>query len=74
MPREKPFDSRFRPARLHLRVRSPRTGWYGALLAHPPHGCGLVCTPEKAQLHGMGPWGITYLNPADDPRSKASAK
>jgi quercetin dioxygenase-like cupin family protein len=22
------------------------------------------------QLHGMGPWGITYVNPADDPRSR----
>ncbi len=22
------------------------------------------------QLHGMGPWGINYLNPADDPRNK----
>jgi len=22
------------------------------------------------QLHGNGPWGITYLDPADDPRSK----
>ncbi len=22
------------------------------------------------QLHGVGPWTITYLNPADDPRSK----
>ncbi|MBI4962786.1 MAG: cupin domain-containing protein [Desulfomonile tiedjei] len=22
------------------------------------------------QLHGVGPWGITYLNPADDPRKK----
>lgn len=21
------------------------------------------------QLHGVGPWGITYLNPADDPRN-----
>lgn len=20
------------------------------------------------QLHGMGPWGVTYVNPADDPR------
>jgi mannose-6-phosphate isomerase-like protein (cupin superfamily) len=20
------------------------------------------------QLHGIGPWGITYVNPADDPR------
>lgn len=22
------------------------------------------------QLHGVGPWGITYINPADDPRNK----
>jgi quercetin dioxygenase-like cupin family protein len=22
------------------------------------------------QLHGIGPWGITYVNPADDPRNK----
>jgi len=21
------------------------------------------------QLHGMGPWGITYVNPSDDPRN-----
>lgn len=23
------------------------------------------------QLHGTGPWGVTYVNPADDPRRKA---
>ena len=22
------------------------------------------------QVHGMGPWGITYVNPEDDPRKK----
>lgn len=22
------------------------------------------------QLHGVGPWGLNYLNPADDPRKK----
>ena len=22
------------------------------------------------QLHGTGPWGITYVNPADDPRNQ----
>src|SRR5262249_8910263 len=22
------------------------------------------------QLHGIGPWGITYVNPADDPRNQ----
>jgi quercetin dioxygenase-like cupin family protein len=24
------------------------------------------------QLHGMGPWGISYVNPADDPRNQAA--
>jgi hypothetical protein len=22
------------------------------------------------QLHGVGPWALTYVNPADDPRTK----
>ena len=25
------------------------------------------------QLHGTGPWGVTYINEADDPRKKAAA-
>jgi hypothetical protein len=25
------------------------------------------------QVHGMGPWGITYVNPADDPRNMKRA-
>ncbi|MBI4364357.1 MAG: cupin domain-containing protein [Candidatus Latescibacteria bacterium] len=25
------------------------------------------------QVHGMGPWGITYVNPSDDPRNAPSA-
>jgi mannose-6-phosphate isomerase-like protein (cupin superfamily) len=24
------------------------------------------------QLHGTGPWGLTYVNPADDPRGRAT--
>ena len=33
-------------------------------------------TKEKAtiQLHGIGPWGITYVNPADDPRNKPTGQ
>ena len=27
----------------------------------------------ELQLHGMGPWGVTYVNEADDPRKKAGA-
>jgi quercetin dioxygenase-like cupin family protein len=26
--------------------------------------------PTVVQLHGMGPWSIQYLNPADDPRNQ----
>ena len=26
------------------------------------------------QIHGVGPFSITYVNPADDPRNKTSAK
>jgi quercetin dioxygenase-like cupin family protein len=26
------------------------------------------------QLHGVGPWGITYVNPADDPRNQAAPR
>jgi len=25
--------------------------------------------PTVFQLHGVGPWGVTYVNPADDPRN-----
>jgi quercetin dioxygenase-like cupin family protein len=29
--------------------------------------------PVVIQLHGEGPWGITYINPSDDPRSNRAA-
>jgi quercetin dioxygenase-like cupin family protein len=28
----------------------------------------------EIQIHGVGPWGITYINPKDDPRNKAAAQ
>lgn len=37
-------------------ARSPHFAWTSA--------------ETVVQLHGTGPWGITYINPADDPRSK----
>jgi hypothetical protein len=27
--------------------------------------------PATIQLHGVGPWSLTYVNPTDDPRSKS---
>lgn len=39
------------------------------MVANSPH---FAWTKEETtlQLHGTGPWGVTYLNPADDPRKK----
>jgi len=28
--------------------------------------------PAVVQVHGVGPWGITYVNPEDDPRNTAT--
>ena len=35
---------------------------------------GMTKGETVVQLHGTGPWGVTYVNPADDPRSKAAKK
>ncbi len=39
------------------------------MAANTPH-FGLTRDATVLQLHGTGPWGITYINPADDPRKK----
>src|SRR2546427_2973946 len=31
---------------------------------------GWTKTATIVQLHGVGPWGVTYVNPSDDPRKK----
>jgi len=35
---------------------------------------GWVTGPTMLQIHGMGPFTINYVNPADDPRKKSSAQ
>lgn len=42
----------------------------GALFAMHPGMTHFVYTDEETvvQLNSVGPWGITYVNPADDPR------
>lgn len=44
----------------------------GSVAVMPPGAPMFGYTKEQTviQLHGVGPWGITYLNPADDPRKK----
>jgi anti-sigma factor ChrR (cupin superfamily) len=38
------------------------------------HHYGLAKGETVLQLHGVGPWGITYVNPADDPAKAAASK
>ena len=44
----------------------------GAMMIMQPGTVHFAWTRDETvlQLHGMGPWGITYVNPADDPRKK----
>jgi quercetin dioxygenase-like cupin family protein len=44
-------------------------GSFGVMLTGTKH---FAMTKEETvvQLHGVGPWGINYVNPADDPRKK----
>jgi len=30
-------------------------------------------SPTVVQVHGQGPFAITYVNPADDPRTESKA-
>jgi len=44
----------------------------GSVAIMPPGTPMFGFTKEETviQLHGVGPWGLSYLNPADDPRKK----
>lgn len=46
-------------------------GGFAVMHTKTPHYAFTTAEPTEVQLHGNGPWGITYLNPADDPRKKA---
>ena len=44
----------------------------GSFAAFQPGHSMFAWTEEETvvQVHGVGPWGINYINPADDPRKK----
>jgi quercetin dioxygenase-like cupin family protein len=44
----------------------------GSFFAHPAHRAHFVFVKEETviQLSAVGPWGLTYINPKDDPRQK----
>ncbi len=47
----------------------------GSVAIMQPKTTHFAYTREEAvvQVHGIGPWGIHYVNPADDPRKAARA-
>jgi hypothetical protein len=45
------------------------TGTFAALEPGVRHYA-LTKAPTIIQLHGVGPWSLTYVNPADDPRTR----
>lgn len=44
----------------------------GSLVVIPPKSphFGVVRGETIVQVHGVGPWGVNYVNPEDDPRKK----
>jgi len=45
-----------------------------ALLPAQMHHYALARTDAIVQVHGMGPFALTYVNPADDPSKRAAPK
>jgi quercetin dioxygenase-like cupin family protein len=45
-----------------------------ALLPAQMHHSAFAKTATTVQVHGMGPFALTYINPADDPQTRAAAK
>jgi quercetin dioxygenase-like cupin family protein len=45
-----------------------------ALLPAQMHHYAVAITEATVQVHGMGPFALTYVNPADDPSKKPAAK
>jgi len=52
-----------------VKLQALTIGSFGVMLTGTKH---FAMTNEETivQLHGMGPWGINYVNPDDDPRKK----
>lgn len=45
-------------------------GGFAVMQPKTPHFAYTTTEPVELQLHSTGPWGVTYINPADDPRKK----
>ena len=56
-----------------VKVKDLSAGGYALLPAEMRHFA-LAKTDATVQVHGMGPFTLTYVNPADDPRKRDGAK
>ena len=56
--------------KLDMKNTTPLTS--GSIAIMQPKTNHFAWTKEETvvQLNGVGPWGITYINPKDDPRKK----
>ncbi|HEV8200876.1 MAG TPA: cupin domain-containing protein [Candidatus Polarisedimenticolia bacterium] len=45
-----------------------------ALLPAQMHHYAFAKTDTMVQVHGLGPFALTYINPADDPQKRTAAK
>lgn len=46
-----------------------KAGEVAIMQAKTPHYA-FTSKPTEVQVHGVGPWTLTFVNPADDPRKK----
>ena len=51
------------------RLTKLRPGDLAIMQPKTPHFA-MTTMPTEVQIHGVGPWTLTYVNPKDDPRSK----
>lgn len=52
------------------KARKMDVGGFAAMAVGSRHFAFTKDDSAIVQLHGMGPWGITYVNPTDDPRKE----
>jgi hypothetical protein len=55
-----------------LNMKEPMALSPGSMMIIQPKTNHFAWTKEEVvvQLNGTGPWAVTYVNPADDPRKK----
>lgn len=56
--------------KLDMKKTKPLSAGSVAIMQPKTNHFGWTKGETIVQVHGVGPWGLTYVNPADDPRKK----